>query len=256
MLALAGALVAGLLVTGCAGDDGSEPGAEPTSATGTRPVTADEADRLAVSRFRNYERERVAFEVDVATTAGATFTMTGRADMRAHRAIASVTQADPAAYAVFAWNLASVAVVETGAAATDAELTNAVDVPADRWQVRPLEEQQPVDQVLRVLLNLALDRPDNAQLLRQNGAQWQASTTVDGRKVDVMTATPADQGRTLTYYVASDDGTLVRVDVAGDFARPATITFLPTAPDDVAAVPRITALGAEPTATTSPQPIG
>ena len=234
------ASVVATLLVGC-GDEGDEPDAAPTSAAGPRGVTSDEADRLAVSRFRNYQRELVPFEISVPVEEQV-LTVTGRADMREHRAVGSAVAADPPAYATFAWNFAAVAVVDTETPATDAELGNVGKVPQAAWQVHSIESGEVLDQVLLVLLNLALDRPENAQLLRQNGAQWQAATVVDGKEVDIMTATPVGEGQTLSYYVDAT-GNLVRVDVAVGADRPATITFLD---GEAAAVPVVTALGPTP----------
>lgn len=255
---LAAVLVVTALATGCGGDD--EPGADPStsSSTGPRPVTSEESERLAIGRFRNYQRELVPFEITVAPAAGGTVTVTGRADMRLHHAVASGTAAGAGgapAYATFAWNLAAVGVVDTQTPATPDQLALVGKIPAAQWQVHPIDSTEPLDQAFRVLLNLALDRPDNAQLLRQNGAQWLASTVVDGKDVDVMTATPQGSGQTLSYYVA-DDGTIVRVDVVSQGARPSTITFLDGDATDVGTVPVVKALGPDPTAEPPADPEG
>lgn len=232
MLALSVALLAG----GCGSD---EPTAEPTSgaSSGPRDLTSDEADRLAVARFNNYKRDRVPFTLVVPVDAQ-TVTVTGRAAFRDHLAIASLAADNPSAYGVLAWNLKSVGLLATEGPVSDEQLTKAKQFPDDAWDVHNLTDA-PLDSALLVLLNLALDRPENAQLLRQNGAQWQGEAEVDGTDVDLMTATPEGQGQTLTYYV-DELGNLLRVDVALGGAVPATITF---GAGEASGVPVIPAIG-------------
>jgi hypothetical protein len=253
VLAALVALAPGLVA--CSDDD---PSADATTGSAPTPrgVTADEADRLAAARLRTYQRELVSFEASVPVEAG-TVTMHGRADMREHRAVAAAvsesSDAEPPAYAIFAWNLAAAGFVQSEVEVTDAELDRADQIPTRSWGVHPLEgSSEPLDQVLLVLLNLAADRPENSQLLRQNGAQWRGETVVGGREVDIMAATPPESGGTLTYYVA-DDGTLVRVDVALGSSVPGTITFQEDDAAAVGEVPVVKALGATPDLEPSPE---
>ncbi|MCW2812725.1 MAG: sle [Nocardioides sp.] len=235
--------------TGCGDGGDGTPTTGASDDTGTRPLTADEADVLAAVRVNNYRRELVAFTVDVPLETGLV-SLTGRADMREHLAIAGGTSTPSAggapAYATFAWNLTTMAVTDTAAAPTQEQLALAAEVPTGRWQVHPLAgSSEALDQVALVLLNLALDRPDNAQLLRQNGAEYRGSTVVDGTDVTIMSATPSSAGQGLTYYV-DDTARLVRVDVATGGPRPATVTFLDGDASSVDPVPAIEALGPPP----------
>lgn len=241
------------LGAGCS-DDG-DPDPSPTPSTGPRPLTVEEADLLAGVRANNYRREVVPFEVDVPVDTSLV-TLVGRADMRDHLAVAggTSTQTDgsgSAAYATFAWNLGQMAIVDTDAAPTQDQLAQAAKVPTARWEVHDLASStQPLDQVARVLLNLAQDRADNAQLLRQNGAEYRGTTVVDGKDVTIMTAA-SGASQTLTYYVDPETGQLVRVDVDLGASRPATITFLDGDESTLGPVPVIKALGATPSDDTS-----
>lgn len=232
------ALSVALLASGCgSGDPGTTDPTPGAPSSGPRDLTPDEADRLAVARFNNYKRDHVPFTLVVPVDAQ-TVTVTGRAAFREHLAIASLAADNPAAYGVLAWNLKAVGLLPTGSPVSDEQLTKARRFPDDAWDVHDLADA-PLDAALLVLLNLALDRPENAQLLRQNGAQWQGEGSVDGTDVDLMTATPEGEGQTLTYYV-DDLGTLLRVDIAVGGPVPATITF---GTGEAADVPVIAAIG-------------
>lgn len=240
---LAAAVLAVVLVaSGCGSDDPDPSGdTQTTRAPGPRALTAEEADRLAVARFNNYKRDLVPFTLTVPVDAQ-TVTVTGRAAYRDHRAIGSLAADNPAAYGVLAWNLRAVGLLATEAPVSESQLAQAKQFPDTAWDVHDLTGDltgSPLDAALLVLLNLALDRPENAQLLRQNGAQWQGAAEVDGTDVDLMTATPEGQGQTLTYYV-DDLGNLLRVDLAVGGPVPATITF---GAGNAGAVPVVTAIG-------------
>jgi hypothetical protein len=82
---------------------------------------------------------------------------------------------------------------------------------------------------LLIALTLGSDRPDNAELLPQNGAAWVGQDQVGGHRVDVMSG-PAARGRPGTagnvrYWVDSG-GTMHRVqaDVASE-PQPVVIDF-------------------------------
>ncbi|CAN5692729.1 hypothetical protein BH11ACT8_BH11ACT8_28100 [soil metagenome] len=224
-----------LLASGCGSD---APSVEPPS--GPRALTADEADRLAVVRLDNYKRDLAPFEL-VVPVGDQVLTIDGQVDFRDHRAIgALVTDDAPPSYGVVAWNLRSAGLLTTAEAVAPDQLA---DLPAEGWHVHALVPTDDLDATLLVLLNRALDRPENAQLLRQNGAQWRGATTFAGTDVDLMSATPEGQGQAITYYVDARGG-LVRADLElADSARPATITF---PAGDGAEVPVVKALGRAP----------
>ena len=63
-----------------------------------------------------------------------------------------------------------------------------------------------------VLLGIGQDRPENPQLLLQNGAKWLKSATIDNKKVDVMSG-PLAEGATVSNlrYWVDHSGTLLRL---------------------------------------------
>jgi hypothetical protein len=80
---------------------------------------------------------------------------------------------------------------------------------------------------LLITLGLGSDRPDNAELLPQNGAAWVGQDQVDGRQVDVMTGPAArakpDTAGNVRYWIGSD-GTMYRVQ-AGVASAPGPVVL-------------------------------
>lgn len=201
-------LVAGLSA-GCGGSDDG-PG---TDAGDDQPrgLTVEEAERLAVVRFANYRRGGAPFLATV-PTGDQVLALDGLVEFRDHHAIASFATDDaPPAFGVLAASFDAVGLLGTDVAVGADELAQYATAPDDAWQTHAPDTDDPLDQLFMVLLNLGFDRPENAQLLRQNGAEWLGSSSVDGVAVDLMSPTPEAE-RTLVYYVDADGG-LHRVDI-------------------------------------------
>lgn len=174
---------------------------------GPRELTSEEAERLAVIRFNNYDRHYVPFEMQL-TSDGVTAFIKGRIDFQDHLAYAaSVTSGEQPGYALLQWTLQELAVVET----QSDQLPE--PAPEGDWTVRPIDPKASgIDTALTMLPNLAGDRPENPLLLRQNGAQWIGKDTIDGVEVDKMTGPGADNKPSdqITYFVDAK-GRLLRV---------------------------------------------
>lgn len=198
-----------------------------TAAAEPHSLTTEEAERLALVRYLNYEAGLSAVHATIPTGAG-TLVLEGRVDFVAHIGHAVLTtdgRTDTASTGILQWNPALIAFrAGSGQTADD-------PLPPDGWQLRQLQSKgAELDVVLLVLLNLANDRPDNPQLLRQSTAQWLRTDTVSGAQVDVFTG-PTEQGRKarLTYWV-DRDGKLHRLTVRLDTqATEAMLSFSPTA---------------------------
>jgi hypothetical protein len=113
------------------------------------------------------------------------------------------------------------------------------------WYDRPLVASgSSLDSALAIALGLGSDRPDNAELLPQNGAARIGQDTVRGHRVDVMTgpSARAEPGTTgnVRYWIGSD-GTMYRVQagVASE-PRPVVIDFDTQAYVPVTPLPGIT----------------
>ncbi|MHB6905107.1 hypothetical protein [Streptomyces sp. DB-54] len=192
-----------------------------------RALTSDEANRLAITRFRNYAAHGRALTITVPGTAGG-LTVTGSVDYRGKLGYGVVhgTGRDTSSDGLIQWTATSVFVHPMANAPAHAPASP----PRSGWYGRPLQSSgSSLDSSLAIALRLGSDRPDNAQLLPQNGAAWWGREQVDGHPVDVMTG-PSSRDRSGTagsvrYWVGSD-GTMYRVRVSvGSEPRPVLIDF-------------------------------
>lgn len=215
-LGIAVAAVVAFLVTG----NGSGP-------TGPRALTSDEANRLAITRFRNYQSGGRAVTINVPSSAGG-LVITGSIDYRAKLGYGVVhgTGRDTSSGGLIEWTAATVLVHPM--ANTPAEAP--ASPPGSEWYSRPLQTTgSALDTSLAIALSLGSDRPDNAELLPQNGATWTGRDELDGHQVDVMTG-PAAGGKpgtagTVRYWIGSD-GTMYRVQVnVASEPQPVVIDF-------------------------------
>jgi len=178
VLVVGGALALAALA-GCTDDPADAP---PTSAAtaSARPITSDEANRLAVARFTVWDQRWTDVDLRVPVV-GDVLHLVGRADLREHEAYARVTSRE--GDALLQWDLTGKAVL--GVAAGVGVPTPA---PTAAWRTAAMDGDDPLDAALLLTLNLASDRPENPVLLQQNGARWVGSGSVDGTAVDVFTA--------------------------------------------------------------------
>lgn len=260
---------------------------------GPRPVSAAEAQRMAVTRFRMYRASPSAVTVRVTTPAGTTV-IRAVVDHRRHRAVGAYEAGDEAARGLLAWDLSGVAVArggaagavrpgesgvagesggpgETGGPASGAEagalrsgelggpapgaeasvsavLRSVRAVGVGEWTRRGFAGG-PLDTGLRLVLGLAADRPDNAQLLAQSGPSWLRGDRIDGHPLDVFSGPrPRPQGSAppaghspLAYWIDADGdlrrvtatlgtGRTVTVDVTAGHATPGELPEGPWKP--------------------------
>ncbi|GAA1965414.1 hypothetical protein [Catenulispora subtropica] len=209
--------VAGVVVAAASGSGGG----------GQRALSSEEANRLAITRFRNYEAGGRAVTISVPGPAG-NLIVTGSVDYRAKLGYGVVhgTGRDTSSDGLIEWTATSVRVDPV----TDAPATAPAIPPTTGWYSRPLQQTgSSLDSSLLIALSLGSDRPDNAQLLPQNGAGWAGHDQVAGRQVDIMTG-PAANGSagtagTVRYWIGSD-GTMYRVQAAlASETQPAVIDF-------------------------------
>lgn len=201
-----------------------------------RAVTQDEADRLAVARFNVYDQHYVDLVATVPVE-GQTLRLDGTADTQAHAASARVESSD-GQHALLQWTLAAKALYPVGAAddpgLDPADLPDPTALPADGWTVAGLGPDDPLDAALVVILNLASDRPENAQLLRQNGAQRVGTQEIDGTAVDVFTAPAATGGSDdRVRWFVDDQGVLHRVEADVGRDVPLVVDLTPSQATEV-----------------------
>ncbi|MFI0712276.1 hypothetical protein ACH4SK_16805 [Streptomyces inhibens] len=198
-----------------------------SGSSGPRALSSDEANRLAITRFRNYEAHGRAVKITVPGTAGGLI-VTGSVDYRGKLGYGVVhgTGRGTSSDGLIEWTATSVSVHPIENAPAQAPESP----PRSAWYSRPLQSSgSALDSSLAIALRLGSDRPDNAELLPQNGAAWWGRDQVDGHRVDVMTG-PSSPDRSGTagnvrYWVGSD-GTMYRVRVSvGSESQPVVIDF-------------------------------
>jgi hypothetical protein len=183
--------------------------AEP-SAAATRPLTEREADRLAVARFGNYQAGGVHFTATVTNVSGP-LSLAGDLDTRAHigYAAAAFTEAGRRSVAVLHWTPGSVSSwLDTGDGHTPPPV-----LPAGSPGQRALQPaNSTLDAVLRLLLALSSDRPENGVLLRQSDARWLRQEHLGGTVADVLQGPSAGSGASDLRYWVTPDARLLRVE--------------------------------------------
>ncbi|MEU8873896.1 hypothetical protein AB0D24_22565 [Streptomyces javensis] len=209
-------------------DSGSAP-------TGPRELSSDQAGRLAVTRFLNFQAGGRALTIDVPGTAGR-LTFTGSIDYRGKIGYGVVhgTGRDTSSDGLIQWTATTVFVHPMANAPAKAPARP----PGSGWYGRPLQRRgSSLDSSLAIALKLGNDRPDNAELLPQNGAAWVGRDRLDGHQVDIMTGPSAARATTGTassgptgtgavrYWIGSD-GTMYRVRVGvASASEPVVIDF-------------------------------
>ncbi|WP_244223861.1 hypothetical protein [Amycolatopsis circi] len=183
-----------------------------SAGSGPRAVTADEASRLAIARFRNYQKQNRAVTISVPGAAGE-LVITGSADYRAKAGygVLKGKGRNDSGNGLIRWTATR---VELRPLPAVPDLPPAKP-PADGWFGRPLNPTAgALDRALAILLGLGNDRPDNAQLLPQNGAEWVAADQVNGHAVDVFTGPDSRErlgsAESVRYWLDAD-GLMYRV---------------------------------------------
>ncbi len=203
-----------------------------SDSTGPRALTSDQANLLAVTRFRNYQAGGRAVTIDVPGTAGG-LTITGSIDYRGGRGYGAVrgTGRDTSSDGLIAWTATTVSVHPMANPPAKAPARP----PESGWYNRPLQRYgSSLDSTLSIALKLGSDRPDNAELLPQNGAAWVGRDRLDGHRVDIMTGpraratsgtAPSTDPSDVRYWIGSD-GTMYRVRVGvASASQPVVIDF-------------------------------
>ena len=156
----AGVLIMVVMLLGC-----SQQPAQPAE---PRPVTAEEAQLLATTRFLNYNAGSRSVSADI-PVGNQRVHVAGLVDYTTHTGYGTAT-GQGFAPQLLRWNLGTVAVqpAPAGSAAGPPE-----PMPTAGWQARTMDpERSDLDLVLLVTSQLGLDRPENPLLLQQGGALW------------------------------------------------------------------------------------
>lgn len=225
--------------------------------TAPRALTSDEANRLAVTRFLNYQAGGRAVTITVPNATGG-LVISGSIDYRTHTGYGVVrgTGRDTSSDGLIQWTSTTVLVHPM----TDPPAVAPASPPASGWHSRPLRTSgMALDTSLGIALGLGSDRPENAALLPQNGAAWVGRDKVHGHRTDIMngpdatsssgessssgsssSSDKAGTSETVRYWIGSD-GTMYRVQVGiASESQPVVLDFDNRAYVPVKPVPGVT----------------
>ncbi|MFJ5098855.1 MULTISPECIES: hypothetical protein [unclassified Streptomyces] len=216
-----------------------------------RPVTTEEASRLALSRLGLHQASPVTVRLTAAEGGDVVVRVRGVVDYRNHRAVgryqvsgASEASPRPGTHGPSSGRLDQGLIVWDGGGLGLAPAhqddgspfwEQAERIPRSGWSARSYTSD-PLDAGLQLMIGLGADRPDNPLLLAQSGARWLARDRIDGRDYDRFAGPRArgaapgpgpDGGRSpLTYWVDGDGG-LRRVTMRmPGLGVPTTLEFL------------------------------
>lgn len=194
-----------------------------TSDEGPRPLTGAQAERLAMFQFNAYQAGMLA--VTGTVVADQSVTINGWVDTSKGHGYALVQAPEakhPGAF-LAEWTASEISAQDfTGSKAP-------LPPPDSGWQSTALNTKaSPLAAAQALLVSLSSDRPDNAQLLVQSGAEWLGSDTIDGTKVDIMSgpvaASSKNKQSSFRYWI-DDDGNLLRVQALLDGVHMSTFDF-------------------------------
>lgn len=178
-LLAAAALTLGL---GACGDDEDE----------WHPVTTDESQALAITRFNNFNEGTRSLAASI-TVEGQQLDLLGWYDFVEHVGYVSVTGVGFEPQALL-WDGIAVALHPSGSAPGLDPALPAAPATDPAWVVRALDPSSSgLDALLASVTELGSDRPDNPLLMQQSGALWLGTEEIEvnGETIDaVLFTTP------------------------------------------------------------------
>ncbi|MEP6481865.1 MAG: hypothetical protein ABJA94_07650 [Rhodoglobus sp.] len=210
---LVAAILSSALLAGC-----TSPTPQPTPSE--HPVTTEESQLLAITRFANFDAGSRPFHTEF-TVSGVKTKMMGWVDYSSGLGFVSVTGSFGAE--ALLWTNSALGAIPRAPDVDGNPVLPIPDLTDPGWQIQTLDPKvSAVDALLAAISALGSDRPDNPLLLQQSGARWLRSDKVDGTPVTVFAAPPSDepvasgsgtaQGDTLRLWV-NKNGLLLRAEV-------------------------------------------
>lgn len=156
-----------------------------------RALTQGEAERLGVSRFRNYDAGVREIDLIIPPANGQErLQLVGWIDFVNHLGYVSVSEGDEGlaiSTGNVVWNGSALAIAPP--TSKEAGQLPQADLGTQSWTTTTLDGQtSALTASLLFLLSLGSDRPENSVLLAQSDAAWLRSTEVSGHSVDVFAA--------------------------------------------------------------------
>ncbi|WP_433674029.1 hypothetical protein [Microbacterium gorillae] len=207
-----------LVLAGCTTPTDAAP-VPSASAQMPRAVTSAEADLLASVGFRLGQRQVVAIAGTIVDQTGGV-AINGWLSPQTHQAYAAITTPSGASF-LSLWTASEVTAQDV------AEPAPPLPIPAAGWESTALDASaSSLAAGQKLLASIATDRPDNAQLVAQGGAQFLREDTVGSTPVTVF-AGVRSEGATqsnLRYWITTD-GTLIRLEMRLDGVTWSTVDF-------------------------------
>ncbi len=202
-------------------------GCAPAEVSGPRIVTTDEAQLLAVMRFKNFDAGTRSITTSF-RDAGSSLGLTGWVDYSGGAGYGLLSDAGKPADLLL-WNQSTLAALPYSAGTTAPLPPPEVDPSLGvDWQTAALSARGALHPLLAILTHLGNDRPDNPLLLRQGGTLWLRSDRIGDTVVTVFAgptgtgSTPepgsaasnsVDPDTSNTRYWVDESGLLLRLEV-------------------------------------------
>ena len=196
-------------------------------------MTSAQADLLALARFNDYQNGVSAIDAEIPVS-GQEFALDGRVDWQNHLGYATLASPQQTSSTeLLQWTPNGIAVRGNWTGPLPAT------PPADGWTVRAWQQGADLDSALQLILDLAANRPENAQQLRQSGATVLRETNIGAAHVTIFAGPPETQGSTNSHtrYWIADNGTLRRFEALIDGST--TWTEVNITPGSAPPVPQI-----------------
>ncbi|MFI5533080.1 hypothetical protein ACIA8O_31530 [Kitasatospora sp. NPDC051853] len=181
----------------------------------SRPLSTEEASRLALSRFTLYGGGPVRVSLTAEEGGGLVTEVHGVIDYRTRHAAGGYRVRGPAGTVdegLVVWDAGGLGLAAAPAGVDGPAWEQADHVPRGGWASRPFGTG-PLDAGLNMLAQLGADRPDNPLLLAQSGPRWLGRDRIDGRAHDRISG-PRPRGAAdrdtaaspLTYWIDAEGG--------------------------------------------------
>lgn len=172
---------------------------------GERPLTQQEASVLAQTSFLNFDEGGALFDVNTVTQPnGPQLQLRGMVDWKTHSGSANIKVADSQSSITSVWWQKD-AIFERRPS-LDAKIQAMTGISRSVLVRKPDTSRRRLDQVIGIVVGLASQQAENAQLILQtSGSAYLRSDELRGRKVDVMR-----YGQRSIFWIDSSTGKMWR----------------------------------------------
>lgn len=214
-----------------------------TSTPSERPLTGEEASRMAAVQYDNLRVGGADFTVAAAIAAtGEEISLSGTVDWKGHMGRARVSaRGREAPLTEIAWVGGNILERRSDVA----PLLSGLGYSAESWILRPSDPtSRSIDRIVALLARLSSSEPDNALIIQQKeGSAWMRTDTLRGTPVEVLR-----YGTQTIYWLDAGTGELLRFEgnssalnapVIADFTSRGPRTIALPAPTEAVQVDQI-----------------